>query len=47
MCYVSRVFSAGVNQLQLLSLAVMSIAWSLSHHVVAHDTMEMDYVGYY
>ena len=41
MCRVSRVIPAGVNQLQLLSLAVMSTTWSLSHHVVAHGTWEL------
>ena len=41
MCRVSQVIPAGVNQLQLLSLTVMSITWSLSRHVVAHDMMDM------
>ena len=41
MCRVIRVFPAGVNQLQLLSLVVMSTTWSLSRHVVAHGTWEL------
>ena len=45
MCRVSRVILAGVNQLQLLSLAVMSTTWSLRRHVV-EPGLDVNYDAY-